>query len=127
MMLPAKPSDILLNKAGPRPGPIEPLTPPMSPEIHTTSPADADDLSHLGITIQKPRPASIASDPSEKSLEEGLSSPDPKDAATPEINIKTPSEVSPKHPAGILSAIKYFLITFGTWIAQILGGGARAT
>lgn len=109
-----------------RVGPAEPLTPPMTPDMAqkpTATTADSNKFQPFPVAeIQ--RPASAASDYSDKSIEEARPVAEEKIAGVTSIG---GAAVGKQSRAGVLESIRIFLITLGTWMYNIFGGGLRAT
>ncbi|KAF2150588.1 hypothetical protein K461DRAFT_178788 [Myriangium duriaei CBS 260.36] len=118
-----------------RVGPAEPLTPPMTPEMSEKlatdyskfQPFPTGEIQRPASTASRPnsRPVSMCSCYSDKSIEEAM----PIDN---EIEEKTamPKQTRPEaqqQQMGMIESVKYFLITLGTWMVSIFGGGMRMT
>lgn len=103
-------------------GPVEPLTPPMTPDMWDKSAVDTTKFQSFQPTeIQ--RPASVASHYSDKSIEEAM----PVEEEKEEKKIVVVQDEPTPRPTGLIAQMRMFLITLGTWMFHLVGGGMRMT
>lgn len=103
-------------------GPVEPLTPPMTPDMWDKSAVDTTKFqSFQPAEIQ--RPASVASHYSDKSIEEAM----PVEEEKEEKKIVVVQDEPTPRPTGLIAQMRMFLITLGTWMFHLVGGGMRMT
>ncbi|KAF2218898.1 hypothetical protein BDZ85DRAFT_269520 [Elsinoe ampelina] len=103
-------------------GPAEPLTPPLTPDMWDKVAVDTSKFQPFPAATEIKRPASVASHYSDKSIEEAI----PTEEEKKEDKV-TVIQDEPKQSTGLIAQMKMFLITLGTWMLTIAGGGLRMT
>ncbi|KAG8624775.1 hypothetical protein KVT40_007842 [Elsinoe batatas] len=103
-------------------GPAEPLTPPLTPDMWDKAAVDTSKFQPFPTATEIKRPASVASHYGDKSIEEAI--PAEEDKKEDKITV---IQDEPKQSTGLIAQMKMFLITLGTWMMTIAGGGLRMT
>ncbi|KAF4553405.1 Hypothetical protein D9617_7g031320 [Elsinoe fawcettii] len=101
-------------------GPAEPLTPPLTPDMWDKAAVDTSKFQPFPTATEIKRPASIASHYSDKSIEEAI----PVEEEKKDNKITVIQDEPKPQSKGMIAR---FLITLGTWMMTILGGGMRMT